>query len=644
MTSPIACMADVERIEKVTPCLPEGVLCTYDLISLGQKIAPDSPALTFFLRTEDHLQPQSWSHHEWLSRITQTANLFRRLGVDRNNVLAYVLPNLPETHWTIWGAETAGVALALNPLLDGRTLRDLMIAAETKWLVTLAPTPGTQLWQVVSAIAEQVPTLQGVIAISPMVHLPGIAGLALRKLSDWKLPSRIGRLPVLNFHAELRKERGDALTFAKPKLKDIASYFCTGGTTGLPKIAVRTHETEVANAMQLASAFGTDASGPGSTVFCGLPLFHVNAQIGTGLSIFSQGGHVLLGTPQGYRGAGLLEAFWAICDRHAITIFSGVPTVYAALLQHPLNGHRLGSLKFAVCGAAPMPVELFKRFQAETGIRIVEGYGLTEAGCVSSLNPPGAENRVGSIGVRLPWQSMQAVVFDADGRYLRTAETDEVGVLVIHGPNLFRGYLSEHHNRGLWIDCPDKDGMMQRWLNTGDLGRRDSDGYFWLTGRAKELIIRGGHNIDPKIIEEAMATHPAVALCAAVGRPDPYAGEVPVAYVQLRPGMHVSEAELVAHSQAHIGERAAHPKAIRVMPALPVTAIGKIFKPALSMQEIESVVREEARALKIDIQDLRAEQDAKQGLIARGSVKGADLTSLSEALGRYAFAKDFEQI
>ena len=636
-TPAVRSLKDVQALEQAGPWLPDGVQCTYDLLRSGAGIDPDAPALSFFMRTQDHTRPVRWTHREFLARVTQTANLMRRLGIQRGDVVAYVLPNLPETHWIIWGSETAGIALALNPMLESAALRELMKAANAKWLVTLAPTPGTELWQQVSAVAEQVPSLKGVLAISPLGHLPSLAGLLLPTLAYWRLPRRIGRLPVLNFHRELERERSDLLNFQPPGLDEVASYFCTGGTTGLPKIAVRSHRTEIANARQLASTFGSVVAGPGSTVFCGLPLFHVNAQIGTGLAIFGHGGHVMLGTPQGYRAPGLIQEFWSICDHHQLTTFSGVPTVYSSLLQYPRTSHRLNSLVFAVCGAAPLPVELFNRFQEETGIKIVEGYGLTEAGCVSSLNPPGGVNRVGSIGVRMPWQPMRAVMLDAEGRYIRDSEMDETGSIVVTGPNLFKGYLNELHNKGLWIDIPNGQGQSQQWLNTGDLGRQDSTGYFRLTGRAKELIIRGGHNIDPKTIEEILVTHPSVALCAAVGRPDIHSGELPVAYVQLRPGTNATESELLEFSKNNIGERAAHPKSIRIIPALPLTAIGKIYKPALAMLEIESVIKDAAISLGIHIKSVMVEQNSNRGLVAKIDLNSDEWSILQTVLSGYTF-------
>jgi fatty-acyl-CoA synthase len=210
------------------------------------------------------------------------------------------------------------------------------------------------------------------------------------------------------------------------------------------------------------------------------------------------------------------------------------------LLEVPVGNNDISSLEYAICGAASMPAKLIEAFEAKTGLKILEGYGLSEATCVSSLNPPGGLRRAGSIGLRLPYQDMRVIILDEAGRFQRVADVEEVGTIAIKGPNVFAGYLDPQQSKDLWIDIGGS-----RWLNTGDLGRQDSQGYFWLAGRRKELIIRGGHNIDPKLIEDALSKHPAVALAAAVGSPDPYAGEVPVVYVQPKPGAAVSDQELM---------------------------------------------------------------------------------------------------
>ena len=634
--SPIRGLRDIEALEALTPD-PLGALhSTYDLLSQGAKVRPDGVALSFFLRTQDHHRPHVWTHRQWLTKITQAANLFRHLGVQRGDVVAFVLPNLPETHWTIWGGEAAGIVFAINPLLEPAMMLELLKAAQPKWLVTLAPTPGADLWQKVAAIAPQVAGLKGVLSVSPLRYLRHPAAPMLRLMNRLKTPKRLGTVPVLDFHAHLQGQDGSALGFAPPCLDDVASYFCTGGTTGMPKIAVRTHRTEVANALQLAAVGASELSGPDAVVFCGLPLFHVNAQIGTGLSLWARGGHVLLGTPQGYRGDQVVKRFWELVGHHKLVSFSGVPTVYAALLQVPRQGHDLSSLRFGVCGAAPMPVELFNRVEKELGLKVLEGYGLTEAGCVSSLTPLHATPRIGSIGVRMPWQDMRVACIGAEGQYLRDADVDEVGTLIINGPNLFKGYLNPTHDKGLWVTRAGIDGQAQPWLNTGDLGRVDADGYFWLTGRQKELIIRGGHNIDPKMIEEPMCAHPSVAMAAAVGRPDAHAGEVPVVYVQLRPGAQASEDELMAHARATIAERAAHPKQIRIVEVLPTTAIGKIFKPTLIQKEVESVFMDEAARLGLRDASGQACQDAKLGLVLRWQASG-DVAALEASLDRFTF-------
>lgn len=634
--SPLRNLQDIEAMEAHLPDVMAGQQSTYALLSEGAKVRPDAAALSFFLRTEDHQRPYVWTHREWMAKITQAANMFRQLGVQRGDVLAFVLPNLPETHWTIWGGEAAGIVLAINPLLEPAMMLELLKAAQPKWIVTLAPTPGADLWEKVAGIAPQVHGLKGVLSISPLRYLRHPLAPVLRLMNRLKTPTRLGTVPVLDFHRELAGQDGATLRFAPPCLDDVASYFCTGGTTGMPKIAVRTHRTEVANALELAAVAASELDGPDVTVFCGLPLFHVNAQIGTGLSLWARGGHVLLATPQGYRGDNVVKRFWELVAHHKIVSFSGVPTVYAALLQVPRQGHDLSSLRFGVCGAAPMPVEMFNRVQNELGLKVLEGYGLTEAGCVSSLTPLHAPPRIGSIGLRMPWQDMRVALITPDGHYLRDAEVDKVGTIIIKGPNLFKGYLNPAHNKGLWVSRPGHDGQPERWLNTGDLGRVDGDGYFWLTGRQKELIIRGGHNIDPKMIEEPMCTHPSVGMAAAVGRPDAHAGEVPVVYVQLRPGCQATEDDLMAHARSTIAERAAHPKLIRIVDILPTTAIGKIFKPLLIQKEVESVFMEEAAKLDVRGVSGKAEQDMKLGLVLRWQANG-DVAALKSRLDQYIF-------
>jgi fatty-acyl-CoA synthase len=368
--------------------------------------------------------------------------------------------------------------------------------------------------------------------------------------------------------------------------------------------------------------------------FCGLPLFHANGQLVTGLVPWLRGDQVVLATPQGYRGNGVIQQFWKIVEHYGVNFFSGVPTVYAALLEQPVEKADISSLEYALCGAAPMPPELFRKFENKTGLRILEGYGLTEGACVSTINPPGGERRIGSVGVRLPYQPMRVALFHDDGRYKRVAATNEIGSILIQGPNVFDGYLNIEHEKSIWIVI---DG--QRWLNTGDLGRQDADGYIWLTGRTKELIIRSGHNIDPLSIEEPLLRHPDVQMVAAVGRPDPHVGEVPVAYVQLRAGAATSEEALLNHARTTIGERAAWPKAIRLIDQMPQTAVGKLDKFALRRREIQLTVLQALRDSGLHDSEIEVTQDQQVGLrVCVTTDSQQSRLKAEEVLGPFPFA------
>ncbi|AWM92739.1 acyl-CoA synthetase [Pseudomonas sp. 31-12] len=622
-------LCDIERLERV-PLSERGLASsTYEALRQAAESNPQAPALSFFADAADFKHTFEWDYARLFAEITRAANAFHDLGITSGEVLAFILPNLPETHFTIWGGEAAGIVMAINPLLEATQMASLLNAAKVSVVVTLAPTPGSDLWPKLASQLHQLPTVRQVVWVSMEPYAPEPVRGALKaaalmergqhrdiEIHDWQ--SLMSTQP----HTHLKSGR-------QIRPDECSSYICTGGTTGLPKIAARTHGSEVFNAWAVAAHLQPRSGG--QVIFCGLPLFHVNGQMVTGLMSWTQGDHVILGTPHGYRGEGVIARFWEMVEHFGINLFSGVPTVYAALLQNEWQGRDLSSLRFAMCGAAPMPAELFREFERRTGVKILEGYGLTEGACVSSINPPHGERSIGSIGIRIAYQKMRAVLLDDAGAYLRDAEVDEIGLITISGPNLFEGYLEERHNHGLWIDI---DG--QRWLNTGDLGRQDAQGYFWLTGRKKELIIRGGHNIDPKQIEEALQAHPAVALAAAIGSPDAYSGEVPVAYIQLRPGQVCNAEELEAFAHLHISERAAVPKRIEILGALPLTAVGKIFKPALQQREIARVVRQEAGRLGLLDIAVEVVQDNRRGHVACIRA-GTGQELLAPLLGRYSF-------
>lgn len=633
---PVAGAADIAAIEAAgwPADLPA---TTYEVFRRAAERFGDATALSFFLAVDDHRRTRDCSYRALFAEVTRAANVFTRLGVGPADVVAYVLPNLPETHFALWGAEAAGRALAVNPLLDADGIADILRAAKAKVVVTLAPFPTTDIPARALAAARAAETVTDVVLVDLADHVSGWKRIPARLMS---LRARRGvpgaGRPRLHRYGRLAAAAPPdrLLRAAAPAAGDVSSLFPTGGTTGRPKLAVRTHANEVANAW-MASRMAGDAAKPGDTAFCGLPLFHVNAALVTGLAAFLRGARVLLGTPQGYRAPGMVDRFWEIVEHHRVASFSGVPTLYAALLQKPAAGRNLSSLRYCYCGAAPMPADAIRAFEALTGVPMLEGYGLTEGTCVSSVNPLAGERRPGSVGLALPFGPVRALLRDASGAFRGDAAPGEAGAICISGPNVFSGYLGGEDS-GSWVDRGDG----RRWFDTGDLGRIDADGYVWLTGRAKDLIIRGGHNIDPATIEDALYRHPAVELAAAVGRPDPYAGELPVVYVQLRAGAAAAEAELLAFAEAQVGERAARPKAVRVLDRLPQTAVGKIFKPTLREMETRRFV-EDALAGAGIAATATAAVDPRRGMVATVAVPPDRVEEARAALAGTNIAVEF---
>ncbi len=285
-------------------------------------------------------------------------------------------------------------------------------------------------------------------------------------------------------------------------------------------------------------------------------------------------------------------------------------------------------MKTAFSGSAPMPMELFKRFESTCGVDIVEGYGLTEATCLVSCNPPTGNKKVGSVGVPFPYTDVRIIKNTAEGPV--DCASDEVGEICISNPGVFAGntYTEAEKNVDLYHH--------EKYLRTGDLGRIDEDGYLWITGRAKDLIIRGGHNIDPAEIEEALLAHHDVAFAGAIGQPDAHAGEVPCVYVELIEGASVSKEALMEHAKVHVHERAAHPKYVEIMPELPKTAVGKIFKPDLRKAAITRVYDAALTKAGVPAHIDHVIDDKKRGLIAQVKRTGdASDEEVSKVLGDF---------
>jgi len=630
-------LAEIEEMEKVPLADRNLPSSTYEVLVQAAKKSPTVPAVTFFLQASDYENSVSFTFSEWLGEINKTANMLHDLGVGPTDTVSYILPNLPQTYLALYGGEAAGIANPINPLLEPQVLADIMNHAKTKVLITLKPFPKTDIWEKVAQIADQVPTLETIIQVDMANYLGGIKKLVV-KFMQWRMGNGGTRAKIIDFDATQAKYPSDKLTSGRViKKDDPAAYFHTGGTTGTPKLAVHTHFNQVFDSWAAGMAGGLEENWQ---IYMGLPLFHNYGAIALGLGPWQYSSGVVLGTPSGFRGEGVMDNLWNIMAHYKCNTLGGVPTVFQFLNNLPFGGADLSNLSVATCGSAPLPVEVANQFTKKTGIPILEGYGLTESTSVASVNPRVGEPRIGSIGYRLPYQDMATFILD-DGKFKRVCDPNEVGVVVLRGPNVMPGYSDDTANEGLFIDSGDGKGP---WLNTGDMGRQDEDGYFWLTGRIKELIIRGGHNIDPMLIEEPMHEHSAVALAAAVGRPDARVGELPVVYVELKPEAAATEAELLTFAEGRIGERAAIPKQVYIIDEMPLTNVGKILKLPLAHAQIKDVYEAEvAKVTGVDSVDVKVEADKRLGKIAHISVEynntadeAAVNSAIDEALGQYS--------
>jgi len=615
----VTTQASLDEFESI-PLEDRGLAAsTYEIIARTAIKYPNRTALSFLLQGTLEEEAVRFTYREFLNKINQTANAFYELGVGKDDCVSMMLPNLPQTHFTIWGAEAAGIFNPVNPLLEIEHIAAILNEANTKVLVTLAPFPGTELWDKAKQLKALVPSLEKIVTVDLGNFLPqefanSISAEREDYLSD----------DVLDFDTYIKAFSADKLVSGRViQPSDIASYFHTGGTTGTPKLAPHTHANEVTMSWQINTMVDSQET---DVSLCGLPLFHVNAVMATGLSIFEAGTEVLLATPQGYRTPALIENFWTLVERYKISFFSSVPTVLTALLDHSTEGHDLSSLRFALCGAAPLAKELANTFEGKTGLRLIEGYGQTEGTCASSCTPLFGEPQIGSIGLRMPYTQVRIVNVDETGKFISECATNEIGVLAISGATVFKGYKQASQNAGIWIE----DG----WLNTGDLGRIDENGYMWLTGRSKDLIIRGGHNIDPLVIEDALYKHPAVAEAAAIGKPDPVAGELPVAYIQLKENCESTEGELLEFAAKNISERAAIPKNIFIINEIPTTAIGKIFKPDLRCDVTKRTISNALNDTLLNnmIRNIKVENCKNRGLFVTISTNESQLARMKDVV------------
>ena len=560
---------------------------------------PDRKAVSFQLLSgaTDPCETLTWS--ELLDQSTQCANMFRDMGIGENDVVAYLLPNATETILTYLGGQIAGIVNPINPLLEADQIAAILRETNAKVLVTLKGFPKTDVPQKAAEAVRLAPNVKTILEVDLNRYLT--------PPKSWIVPmirpkvKAEHRAKVLSFNAEIAK-RNKTLDFEDLQEDRVCTHFHTGGTTGMPKVAQHTYEGMIYNGWIGHRLLFSETD----VVMCPLPLFHVFACHVILMAMVASGAHVVFPTPQGYRGEGVFDNMWKLIERWGVTFLITVPTAISAKMQRPIDAD-LSTVKTAFSGSAPLPMELFKRFEKATGITIVEGYGLTEATVLVSGNPTEGLRKVGSIGVEFPYTKVRIIKGTPEGPI--DAEVDEIGEICVSNPGVFAGntYTEADKNKDLYYDT--------RYLRTGDLGRKDADGYIWITGRAKDLIIRGGHNIDPAEIEEALLGHEAVAFAGAIGQPDAHAGEVPCAFVELVEGASVTTEELMEFAKKHVLEKAAQPKHMTIMKELPKTAVGKIFKPDLRKSAIRRVLIGALSEKGVDA-GVTVENDKLKGLVA----------------------------
>lgn len=553
---PIRNAADVCRLEQAPLAQALVHRSTYDIFCDSARAFGNKTALTFLHSADPDDTPTRWSYAELLAGINQTANLLFRLDVRPGDAIAVLLPGCLEYHLALWGGEAAGIVQPLNPLLTEEKLVSLMNAGQAKVLIAWGSDEEAGIWSKALHMRSQVPSLTTVLRVAP-----------LDEASPPELPDG-----VLDFGTQRKQEADDRLVSGRSIAPgDIAAYFHTGGTTGAPKLARHSHGAQVFTAwvcVQMQGTLSTDV------VINGFPLFHVAGVLPGSLTSFAAGSEVLIPTTALFRNRAVLSNYWRLVERYRATVVSAVPTVLAALTNVPVGSSDISSLRYCRTGAAPLSPDLATRFESLFGVHVHESLGMTEMAGISTITPPGLHAPVGCVGFRLPYSQLRVVALDEHGN---PTEHDQAvgqqGMVIFKSPNLFSGFVDPQDNAQAFT--------AGGWLATGDLGWLDDQGRLHLSGRSKDLIIRGGHNIDPKVIEDAMADHPAVQHCAAVGAPDAYAGELPVVFVTLVPGAAASEAELLEFVRSRVDEPPARPKSVSILPTMPMTLVGKIYKPEL---------------------------------------------------------------
>ena len=459
----------------------------YQLFEATAGLHPDRPALTV-LKGGSAEGEISLTHRELLGAISRAANLFRSLGIEPGaGTAAFLCPILPQIFPALLGAQVAGVASSINYLLNEDAIADLLAAQGASVLVIPSEKNEPGVWKKAGNVIARVHSLRAILVVG----------------RDGSLGDRYVR-----FEAAVSGQPDELAFDPGADRSSVCALFHTGGTTGRPKLVRLTHGNQIHAAWSFAQVHGLDKS---DVIINGFPLFHVGGTMTAGLSILAAGGHVIMPSPHSLRDKDVILNYWRIVDRFRATIVSGVPTSIAAFAEVPIGSSDVSSVRMALTGGAVLPKAVGERFKMRTGMRLFETYGMTETAAAIAFNPGRGEPLQGSVGFRAPFARTRIVALSDRGMREECPPLAS-GLVLVQGPQVFPGYVDPRHNQGVLTD----DG----WLITGDIGYLTQDQRLVLTGREKDLIVRGGHNIDPAAIEDVANVFPGVQMSSAVGMPD----------------------------------------------------------------------------------------------------------------------------
>ncbi len=475
-----------------------------------------------------------------LNELTnKVANFLSDLGIKKGDKVSVFLPNMPEFVYLYLGIPKIGAVIGpVNALFKAREVKFVVGHSEAKAIVTIP-----SFMELINQIKEDLPNLKNIIVIGDPVE---------DTLNFWELMDNASADPPLAVEIDEKE--------------DYAAILYTSGTTGFPKGVLQTHFNIKRNAEMIKDFLKAEEYFRFMLI---LPLFHVNAQIVTVMTPLTIGASCIL-TP-GFSA----QAHWETVAKYKASTFSAVPTILSVLLKMPHENLDLSSLKFIICGAAPLPVKVMKEFEATFKCKVVEGYGLTEGTCASSVNPLPTETedrrKIGSIGIPLPGNEMKIVDKES-----KDVPPNTKGEIIIKGDNIMKEYFKNPEANA--------ETLKEGWLYTGDIGHMDEDGFFYITDRKKDMIIRGGENIYPREIEEVLYSHPDVSLATVIGVRDEIYGELPKAFIVLKEGKSISAEEIIEYCKKNLANFKV-PKHVEFKDALPQTPTGKIMKQPLREEE-----------------------------------------------------------